>query len=301
MHKVAVVTRTLARPLLLERALNSVSAQTMKNFVWVIVNDGGEASAVDRLAGRARQSGIEVSVIHNAKSNGMEAASNAGVRGSVSNYVVIHDDDDSWAPEFLSATTAFLDTAGDYAGAVTHVSRITERITGSRIATIRREPHKPVIQAVQLADMARSNLFPPIAFTYRRSLYDKLGGYDETMAILGDWDFNLRILLCGDVGVIPRALANYHVRSGEPLQDGAYANSITPGHARQLIADAAYRNRWLRADIEAGRFGLGNLLAIGRLPKPPGQSASALARAASWWSGLRGRIYKGGRKDYRNP
>ena len=301
MHKVAVVTRTLARPLLLERALNSVSAQTMKNFVWVIVNDGGEASAVDRLAGRARQSGIEVSVIHNAKSNGMEAASNAGVRGSVSNYVVIHDDDDSWAPEFLSATTAFLDTAGDYAGVVTHASRITERIAGSRIDTVRREPHKPVLQAVHLSDMARSNLFPPIAFTYRRSLFDKLGGYDETMPILGDWDFNLRTLTLGDIGVISRPLANYHVRNGEPLDDGTYANSITPGQTRQLIADAAYRNRWLRADIEAGRPGLGFLLAIGRLQKLPGPSGTTLASATSWWSGLQGRFYKSGGKDYRKP
>jgi glycosyltransferase involved in cell wall biosynthesis len=47
--KVAVVTRTKDRPVLLERAIQSVHSQTMKDFIHVIYNDGGDASSVDAL------------------------------------------------------------------------------------------------------------------------------------------------------------------------------------------------------------------------------------------------------------
>ena len=73
--KVAVITRTKNRELLLNRALASVSSQTFRDFVWVIVNDGGERAPVEEIAGKASTSGIEVKVLHHEKSLGMEAAS----------------------------------------------------------------------------------------------------------------------------------------------------------------------------------------------------------------------------------
>ncbi|WP_363323715.1 glycosyltransferase, partial [Accumulibacter sp.] len=43
---VAVITRTKDRPLLLQRALESVSGQSLTDIQWVIVNDGGEPAPV---------------------------------------------------------------------------------------------------------------------------------------------------------------------------------------------------------------------------------------------------------------
>jgi len=45
--KVAVITRTKDRVLLLERALQSVHNQSMSDFVHVIINDGGDPGPVE--------------------------------------------------------------------------------------------------------------------------------------------------------------------------------------------------------------------------------------------------------------
>ena len=265
MNKVAVITRTRSRPRMLNRALKSVAAQTMKDFVWVVVNDGGDQAPVESVVASAMDAGLDAVAIHHEKNRGMEAASNSGIRRSKSEYIAIHDDDDTWEPDFLSETVRFLEEQPAFVGVVTHAMRITEKMRQDHIAALKRAPHSPVLQAVHLADMARSNLFPPIAFLYRRSLFRKLRSYDETMAVLGDWDFNLRALLAGDIGVIPRALANYHVRATQENTEHAYANSVSPKLTTHLFADAAYRNKCIRNDIAKGRAGLGFLLAMGRL------------------------------------
>jgi glycosyltransferase involved in cell wall biosynthesis len=54
-------------------------------------------------------SATELRVLHHAHSKGMEAASNAGIHASTGEFVVIHDDDDSWHPDFLRETVDYLD------------------------------------------------------------------------------------------------------------------------------------------------------------------------------------------------
>lgn len=61
---------------------------------------------------------------------------------------------------------------------------------------------------------AVKNLFPPISFLYRREVFNAVGRYDESMAILGDWNFNIKVLLHGDIGGLPEVLSSYHVRIG---------------------------------------------------------------------------------------
>ena len=93
MKKVAIITRTRDRAALLRRAMRSVEKQTFRDFCWVVVNDAGEHGPVDEVVRHAKEAGIEVHTIHRAESTGMEAASNAGLQASKSQYIAIHDDD----------------------------------------------------------------------------------------------------------------------------------------------------------------------------------------------------------------
>ena len=54
-------------------------------------------------------------------------------------------------------------------------------------------PYNHWLQNVYLSDLAVENRFPPISFLFRRSVYDKIGGFDEELPVLGDWDFNLKV------------------------------------------------------------------------------------------------------------
>lgn len=265
MKQVAIITRTKDRPILLKRALMSVKQQKYKDYVWVIVNDGGEHKDVDQIVNEAKQEGIDVIVIHNEESFGMEAASNIGIKNSKSKYIVIHDDDDSWDERFLEVTIDFLEQEDNecYKGVVTQCYRIDEEIIDNKSCKmIRKYLFNNDLELIYFADMIRHNLYPPISFLYKREVYDQIGQYNEELPVLGDWDFNLKFMLYADIGVIEEPLANYHHR----IQNNtvAYGNSVIQGINKHRKYDNLIRNKLLREDISNNKIGLGYLVNIGK-------------------------------------
>jgi glycosyltransferase involved in cell wall biosynthesis len=81
--KVAIITRTKDRPLLLPRCIESVLSQTCRDWLHVIINDGGDPvtleGVVSRFAGRYDG---RLRIIHNSASVGMQNASNLAIRAS---------------------------------------------------------------------------------------------------------------------------------------------------------------------------------------------------------------------------
>ena len=275
--KVAIITRTKNRPVILPRVLISIGRQTFKDFLWVLVNDEGDKTPIEEIANRASEEGIDVKVIYREKSIGMEAAANNGVRQSESTYIAIHDDDDTWEPEFLEKTVGYLDRNLLLPGVITWTNRIDEILEGDFIHFKDVSPYNHWVKNIYLSDLAVENRFPPISFVFRRSVYDKVGGFDEELPVLGDWDFHLRVLMEGDIHVLPFVLANYHFRVN--LEKGnIYGNTVTSGNDKHVLYDAIYRNKKLREDIKNGVSGIGTLLALGQMFRRVNHISDALAR-----------------------
>lgn len=261
MKSVAVITRTKDRPLLLRRAAKSVAAQTFRDLIWVLVNDGGARDPVDSIADHARTSGVDVQVLHFETSRGMEAASNAGIRSSESEFVVIHDDDDTWEPTFLGKTVGYLASPGNarVGGVVTRATLVEERLDSDRVRNLRRRPYDGTLESVSLFKMATLERVPPnLSFLYRRSTLERVGLYREDLPVLGDWEFNLRFLRFYDVGVIRETLANYHWRKTGSA--AAYGNTVVEAVSSHAEHRARLANELLRKDLEEGVFGLGVLV-----------------------------------------
>lgn len=261
-RSVAIITRTRDRIILLSRAVESVLAQNHSDWRHVIVNDGGDPGDVEQLLAPFRERYADrLIVIHHEQSLGMEAASNAGIRGCDSRYVAIHDDDDSWHPAFLSRCVEELEAAQDSSvrGVVTRITQIHEQIDSGEVRELRRQDYNPSLNGISLPQMVELNQFLPIAFVYERGVYDKVGYYDETLPVVGDWDFNIRFLVHFDMCVLAENLAYYHVRVQANDQ---YRNSVNQEglheHYRAMVV-----NRYLRRDIAEGRVGLGQLMAMG--------------------------------------
>lgn len=261
---VAIITRTKNRPALLGRAMESVLAQRFQDWIHVIVNDGGEAAEVETIAEAFHESyGGRLRVIHNPSSLGMEAASNVGVRNSQSDFIVIHDDDDTWHPDFLLRCVAYLRSPPKVldtpvAGVVTWSHRIIESFDGVEAKTLKVEPLNTWLKEISLYRLAANNPFPPISFLFRREALDAIGGFREDLPVLGDWHFHLRFALEYEIGLIPELLANYHYR--ELADEGVYGNTVTAGEDTHQRYDLLLRNDWLRADLKDGRLGLGFLV-----------------------------------------
>jgi glycosyltransferase involved in cell wall biosynthesis len=293
--------RTRDRPLMLARAIGSVIAQTYRCWELVIVNDAGDPEPVEELVRLHRTSAAgTIRVLHRDRSTGMEAASNAGIAQSSGDYVAIHDDDDSWEPEFLEVCVGHLErsAAPDVQGVVTHAVRVNERIRDGVIETLSRRPWNPWLKFVSLFDMAQGNLFPPISFVFRRKVLGVIGGYREDLPVLGDWEFNLRFLSHFAIDVIPRPLANYHLRS--EVMEGIYSNTVVA--ARDLHERVGWRIRdeLMRRDLQTGRFGLGFLMAMGCLPAAKGSGIGQAAireRRAELLMRLGVRLQRAGVRD----
>ncbi len=253
--RVAVVVRTKDRPLLLRRALADVAAQEFGDWRLVIVNDGGDPAGVeDLLAELDADLRRRIAVVHHAEPLGMEEASNAGLAATTSDYVGIHDDDDTWEPRFLAATVAYLDAHPEDAAVVTRTEIVYEEIHGSHVVETGRGPFWNELPAISLSDLLRTNRFVPIQLLYRRSVHDGVGPYRADLPVVGDWEFNLRLAQAYTIGLIDEVLAYWHQR---PRAQGDLSNSVSDEQAR-AAADLRVRDQLLKERVAAD--GMGDLL-----------------------------------------
>ena len=244
MTSVAIVMRTYERPVMLARALESVCSQTLADRTLVVVNNGGAPGPVDNVVRLAclGHPGADISVLHLDERVGMEEASNRGLSATKSEFFAIHDDDDTWKPEFLAVTVAALRERPDASAVVTGVIRVHETFTKGRVWPVRNEMFHLTADRLTAEGMIGNNTFPPVAALFRRSLLDRVGGFDSSLPVLGDWEFNLRALTVGPFVFLPRRLANYHTRT--PESDVAAGNSITVGQDLHRRIKAELQQRW---------------------------------------------------------
>ncbi|MBG6216152.1 glycosyltransferase involved in cell wall biosynthesis [Arthrobacter sp. CAN_A6] len=254
--QVAIIMRTKNRGTLLERAVKDVLAQTYRNWFLVIVNDGGNAADVEQVVARhsARLAGC-VLVLHNPESLGMEAASNLGVRSSDSTFLAIHDDDDEWRPDFLATTVDYLESSDDE-GVMVRTEVVYEQITGSTIEVVGREILEPELTRITLSALIHHNRGVPISFLYRRRAHSVIGFYDETLDVVGDWEFHIRFARVFSIGFIdgePRAFWNQRLGVS-----GDLGNSVIDRAKEHRGFDELVRENYLKQDV--AEHGLGMMM-----------------------------------------
>ena len=260
---VAVVLRTCDRPLLLQRALASVRAQTHDGWQLVVVVDGGDpAEVTEALAAAGLAADERVSVLTDGSDRGPAGAGNAGLAVADADLVAFHDDDDTWAPGFLAAAVAHLEANPDQVAVAARTDAISETIGERGIKEIGREPMAPDLDRISLLSVARRHVVPATSLVVRRDVQREVGDFDTGLPVLEDWDFLLRLLAHGPVGYLgDEPLAAWHLRADAT---GTDANSVARPGLGGEVADQL-RDRYLRGDLTAaaGVRGLGLPLALG--------------------------------------
>lgn len=246
--RVGIVIRTKNRPQFLARALADIAAQTHTDWQAQIVNDGGDAAAVDRaVAALAAPIRSRIGVTHHESSQGRSAAANAGIHALAAEYVVLHDDDDRWAPEFLARTVSWLDAHPGHAGVAVRTEIVYEAERDGTFVEVGRTPFWPGLHRITYAEMLRVNRFVPIAYLYRRALHDEVGGYREDVHAAEDWEFNLRVAARYAIGFLADGpLAFWHQRAGV---DGELGNSMFVLAQEHDDYDMMIRDEALRAHV----------------------------------------------------
>ena len=230
---VLVVMRTRWRHDMLPRAIRSVLSQTYPHWFLQIVNDGGPVHLVEAEVGPYRNLLQErLGILHRDRQYGMEAATNAGIAAGQSEFIAIHDDDDTWSPEFLERMVQRLDTTGRGA-AVSHSRIVREAWDGSDYVRQGVVEFGPTLDQITAADLASHNHFPPISFLFRRRVYEEVGSFHEGLPALGDWHFNKRVAAREPIDVHPDALCSWHHRA--PSSDTPNSPRIDHWRAMEFV------------------------------------------------------------------
>jgi glycosyltransferase involved in cell wall biosynthesis len=213
--EVTVVIPTLDRPALLRLALTSALAQRGVATEVVVVDDGSTPPV--RPDGPLADP--RVTLVRHGISLGMAAARNAGLRATGSPWVAFMDDDDAWAPDKLHLQLSALASRAArfaYAGAlaVSPAGHVLARIPPPRTEDLH-------------AQLLMRNVIPAGASNVlvETSLARALGGFDESLPHLADWDMWIRLAEAARAAAVRADLvayryhgANRSFRAAAPLR-----------------------------------------------------------------------------------
>src|SRR5437867_1504366 len=110
MPKVSVIIPTFNRAAMVCETIESVLAQTYKDFEIIVIDDGSTDNTREML----KQFGSKIKYIYQ-NNQGQAMAMNNGIKISEGEYFANIGDDDLWLPEFLEYQTAVLDKNPEFA------------------------------------------------------------------------------------------------------------------------------------------------------------------------------------------
>lgn len=198
--EVTVVIPTRDRWPLLERALASVLAQRTVDLEAIVVNDGSASTMPQRLVTP------RVRVIEVRSSEGVARARNRGLAAARGSWVAWLDDDDLWAPGKLrrQLDAANANVALVYVGAI--LIDEEARMIGAR--------RPPLPAELDPGILERNLVGSPSGVMARTELLRRLGGFDESLGVLADWDLWIRLLEGRRAEACPEPLFGYTIHRG---------------------------------------------------------------------------------------
>jgi glycosyltransferase involved in cell wall biosynthesis len=199
--QISVVIPTRNRwHLLSTAALPSALGQENVDHEVIVVVDGSSDETVERLAALDQP---RLRVLEHEESRGVAGARNAGIGAAGGEWIAFLDDDDLWSPLKLRAQLEAVDSAraGFGYGAA---AWLDERRAFLRILSPP-EPAGLVLQVLRW-NVIWAGCSNVIA---RRDLLQQLGGFDERLFQLADWDLWIRLALAAPAAACEDVVVGY--------------------------------------------------------------------------------------------
>jgi glycosyltransferase involved in cell wall biosynthesis len=179
---ISVIIPTYNRSHCVAEAIDSVAGQSYKNHEIIVVDDGSTDDTARLLAGYDGR----LSALHTQHA-GPSAARNAGLRAARGDYIAFLDSDDLWTPRKLEQQIGFFAKNPD--ARICQTEEIWIR-NGVRVNPMKK--HKKYSgwifrQCLPLC------IVSPSAVMLHRSIFDRVGLFDESLPACEDYDLWLRI------------------------------------------------------------------------------------------------------------
>ncbi len=178
---VNVIIPTHNRASFLGDAIDSVLAQDFRDLELIVVDDGSTDETPQLL-----ESYPQIHVLKQER-RGVSAARNRGVAAASGHFIAFLDSDDLWLPQKLSTQVEFFRRQP---GALACQTEEIWMRKGLRVNPKKR--HKKPSGMIFKPSLELC-LVSPSAVMIERSLFDDVGGFDETLPACEDYDLWLRI------------------------------------------------------------------------------------------------------------
>jgi glycosyltransferase involved in cell wall biosynthesis len=209
-----------AEPYLAE-CLHSVLGQTVRPAEIVAVNDGSTDGSLQTLHRYAARSGVPFQVISR-ENRGSSATLNEGIAAATGEFIAFQDADDRWVPEKLAWQLAA------FAAAVT-----LEACFGHTVCFVSPELSAEIRTGIACPTGPQPG-FHKQTLLIRRSVLDRVGGFDEQYLVGEFMDWFLRAKVAGlRYALLPEVVTERRLhRSG-------LASRMEPGPGYAHILKAA--------------------------------------------------------------
>ena len=232
---VSVVVPTHNRASVLPDALRSALGQSHQPFEVIVSDDGStdETESMLRTEFSAELETGRLRYLRSEERHGPSGARNVALRAAGGDLIAYLDSDNLWHEHFLLLMAGELAEHDDAATAYCGFS--LRRDDG--------EAPRPKFDRYDRARLLARNHIDLNSFVHRRRVYEQLGGFDESMTRLVDWELVLRYTGCYPPAAVPYGLLDYYA--------GEEGNRVT--HTASFEENAAIvRRRFAHEQIYAG-------------------------------------------------
>jgi len=236
--KISVIIPVYNREHTIARALDSAIVQRYQADEIIVVDDGSEDGTLTIINGYK-----EVQIIKHEKNIGVAAARNTGIRAARNEWIAFLDSDDVWKPSKLQNNLHY------------HRSNQRFRIFQNEESWIRNGRYvNPKKKHLKQEGWIFQHCLPlciisPSAVVIHKTVFEKVGLFDETFPVCEDYDLWLRIAPHYEVGLDP---------SKTTVKYGGHADQLSHSYEAMDL----WRIRAMTKHLESGDLTEINALAL---------------------------------------
>ncbi|OIQ25372.1 glycosyltransferase [uncultured Vibrio sp.] len=195
---VSIVMPTYNRVHIIERAINSVIAQSYSHWELIIVDDGSNDGTKELIESLDNN---QIRYVESEGNQGVSVARNTGLELSNGQYITYLDSDNDWRENYLLMMIGGMENNPEFDCAY----------TGQYL--FKSDDETPCAIRIGLFNrtlLENRNYIDMNAFCHRCSLVESKGGFDTNLRRLVDWDLILRYTEDKKPLVVENILSNYY-------------------------------------------------------------------------------------------
>lgn len=230
MPRISVIIPTYNCGKFIGQTLESVFAQTYRDYEVIVVDDGSTDKTCDVIDYWAKR------IIYFEQSNrGPSAARNLAVLHATGEFLAYLDADDQWFPYKLERQIAYFDAHPECGLVHSDVTVIDE---GNKIIyhSFDQEKSRPILQGNCVNKLLRHSCIHMPSVMERHTCFNEVGSFEERIRYAEDYLHWLRLVLAGhSLGYIKESLALYRLRAGSLSQIEHFVSAKSIEMSKSLL------------------------------------------------------------------